>query len=55
MLDMLPALQKPINSPTCTRPFAAEANSRPVAAPASRSRALASILITFWYQPKVDL
>src|SRR5258705_10160474 len=57
MLDMLPALQKPINFSDVHKTILQQKlNSRPVAAPGlTLKSALASDFITFWYQPKVDL
>jgi EAL domain-containing protein (putative c-di-GMP-specific phosphodiesterase class I) len=57
MLDMLPALQKPINFSDVRKTIAQQKlNSRPVAAPGlTLKSALSSDFITFWYQPKVDL
>src|SRR5262245_7078260 len=57
MLEMLPALQKPINFSEVRKTIArSELNSRPVAAPGlTLKSALSSDFITFWYQPKVDL
>jgi len=57
MLEMLPALQKPINFSEVRKTIAKQKlNSRPVAAPGlTLKSALSSDFITFWYQPKVDL
>src|SRR5882672_1189397 len=57
MLDMLPALQKPINFSDVRKTIAQQKlNSRPVAAPGFTLKSpLSSDFITFWYQPKVDL
>jgi EAL domain-containing protein (putative c-di-GMP-specific phosphodiesterase class I) len=57
MLEMLPALQKPINFSDVRKTIARQKlNSRPVAAPGlTLKSALSSDFITFWYQPKVDL
>src|SRR5689334_20379338 len=57
MLEMLPALQKPLNFSDVRKTIAQQKlNSRPVAAPGlTLKSALASDFITFWYQPKVDL
>jgi len=57
MLEMLPALQKPINFSHVRKTILEQKlNSRPVPAPGlTLKSALASDFITFWYQPKVDL
>ena len=56
-LEMLPALQKPINFSHVRKTILEQKlNSRPVPAPGlTLKSALASDFITFWYQPKVDL
>jgi EAL domain-containing protein (putative c-di-GMP-specific phosphodiesterase class I) len=57
MLEMLPALQKPVNFSHVRKTILEQKLiSRPVPAPGLTLRsALASDFITFWYQPKVDL
>jgi EAL domain-containing protein (putative c-di-GMP-specific phosphodiesterase class I) len=57
MLEMLPALQKPVNFSHVRKTILEQKlNSRPVPAPGlTLKSALTSDFITFWYQPKVDL